>query len=298
MPNTHVTGIAFTDLNPGYSERFSHDASAIQRPVGVDWNLREPFLHDMLGYSYLSGAGTLHRSLPGEHPELPGFWCTAADTIQTLRPTSAEADPDFHVYDGIHYNLTYQPLPYDVLSDDIVEDLDGELSRFVERKINHTGENLTVGTGSFTWVTAPNEPLFAPPTKIFPVVEMEYIWRRVPRVPWVNIENCIGKVNSLTFDTQATKWGVPEGGFLAQTVLFMGARAELLNHESSIFGSASHPAQWDIYYKFLYRSNADNGWNYLWRPTANAFQLVTHNGLAGGNRIYETENFSTLFRLF
>ena len=305
MPTTPF-GISFTDLTSGtdgYTETYSRDGMASTRNVSTAWSSRVDFVAECLGYVYPTARDGLQvtkfaRQIPLEHPELEKFWCTAVDSIQPLTPASQGASPTFHSFSNIHYALHYQPLPFDVEEDPALYQ-EGELCRYVERKINFTGENLTVGHGAFTWVTAPNEPIFQPPAKIFPVVELEYIWRKVPAIPFSNINSCIGKVNTSTFDVgpYARKWGVPSGGWLAQTVLFIGARAEMITNETNVFGTAEAPVLFDIYYKFLYRYNGGLGWNYLWRPQANAFQLVTHNGAGGGNRIYETASLATLFQL-
>ena len=307
MPTTDNLAIAFTDLTTGtdgYSERFAHDGLSTTRNVEVAWLNRQAFINECLGYSYPTlfendGVTRFDRRLPMPHPDLDGFWCTAVDTIQPLTPSpSAGADPDFHVFSKIQYALHFTSLPFDVEGD---PDLYAErgMCRYVERKMNFTGENLSVGHANFKWVTAPNDPIFTPPSKIFPVVELEYVWRKVPAIPFININNCLGKVNSATFDVgpYARKWGVPNGGWVAQTVLFVGARAEMISNEGSVFGDIMAPTSFDIYYKFLYRYNGGNGWNYFWRPTSAAFELITHNGAAGGNRVYETASLSTLFQL-
>lgn len=306
MPTTANISIAFTDLTngtDGYSERFAQDSLSTTRNVEVAWSDRQAFFNECLGFSYPilfenNGVTRFDRRLPMAHPDLDGFWCTAVDTIQVLAPNAGIADPSFHSFSRIQYALHFQSLPYDLKEDPALY-AEGELCRFVERKFNFTGENLTVGHANFKWVTAPVDPIHTPPSKIFPVVELEYVWRKVPAIPFININNCLGKVNSATFDvgTYARKWGVPNGGWAAQTVLFVGARAEMVSNETSVFGETRAPTSFDIYYKFLYRYNGGNGWNYFWRPTAQAFQLITHDGAAGGNRVYETASLSTLFQL-
>ena len=308
MPTTPVSGLAYNDLNAGYSERFAHDGSSVTRNVETAWSTRQTFLSEMLGWSYLTG-DIIHRVLPDEHPDLPGFWATAVDTISPLKPNAAAGSPDFHSFDNIQYSVNYQPLPFDVLDDAVIDSAtDGEMARYVERKFAASGENLPFGFGKFAW-TSDGKPLNVPPVKIFPIVKMDYIWRRVPRIPWININKCLGRVNSISFDRQATKWGVPSGGFDVGTVLFLGADpVELLNHETAIFGTPDAPAQWDIHYKFMFRPNRNNagtnlGWNYFWRPGASGgaggnFELATHDGTAGGNKMYQEENFGLLFRLF
>lgn len=305
MPTTEGFAISFTDLTSGtdgYAEHFAPDGMSIQRNVDVAWSNRQSFISEMLGYPFPTtienGKVTrFDRRIPNQHPDFDGFWCTAADSIQPLTPDAQGATPSFHSFTRIHYVLHYQPVPYDVDENPALYG-EGELCRFVERKINFTGENLTVGHANFKF-TSDSQVIHTPPSKIFPVVELEYTWRNVPGIPFTNINSCLGKVNSATFDTgpYAQKWGVPVGGWLAQTVLFVGARTEMISNERTVLGAEVAPAMFNIHYKFLYRYNGGNGWNYFWRPSTQAFELITHNGAAGGNRVYETASLATLFQL-
>lgn len=316
MPTTVRSGIAFTDLvSSNYHESFSLDNSSLTRPVKTAWGTRRAFLVDMLGRNIV-----LNEEILRNNPELytntdfnPILYCTSIETLATLKPNAAGANPSGHSFDDIEYLLHYAALPYDVLTDEEIWEptygIYSEVRRNVERSFTFAAENLQIPGASFRFTTAPKDYIFSPPAKVFPTIEVTYTWYRVPRIPTANINSCIGKINDALFDisSYAKARGVPfiVGGAIGYppgTLLFLGgeAKTRLLGFISQ---QGSRATEWDIVYKFLYRNNGSDGaggffgWNHLFRPSAGTFQLVTNSGDAAGNRLYRTEDFNILFQM-
>ena len=119
------------------------------------------------------------------------------------------------------YQLTYRSLPYRVRTD---RDLDqggfarGELERFVFRKKGWAAKALQMpppgGARSLKFTNAAPADIRGaevptPGTAIFPLQEMTYTWHDVPDVNETAHENCVGKVNSNTFDAHRASAPTP-----------------------------------------------------------------------------------------
>jgi hypothetical protein len=105
------------------------------------------------------------------------------------------------------YELTYEPLPFEILTDAEQGSLDSplstnELCRYVIRRYRFGGNAFTLQPGSLYWrdrlIANANDPaarIDSSPTKVFGSGNFTYTWLNVPTIDWTAITNCIGKVN-------------------------------------------------------------------------------------------------------
>lgn len=218
------------------------------------------------------------------------------------------------------YELTYEPLPYEILTDAEQATLDAplstnELCRYVVRRYRFSGNAFTLQPGSLFW----RDRLAAGPAdradaridssavRPFPSAELTYVWLNVPGIPWDAIQNAIGKVNASETGTAAPSgqfdyrpnWqgiSVPGGtinGFLPGTLLFQGVT------DVAPKITAAGQVLYDISYSMLWRPD---GHTKIYRAADDSFQRVvrvsTKNDIqANWKDLLDEYTFSNLFQL-
>lgn len=293
-----------------------------------------------------------------------GWWCTSAKLVGThgeltcqdqvtgalvppikpdhalesgvdYNPTTGELlNAGYNVYDkpiqdGVgfaEYELTYEPLQYEVLSDAERDTLDlplrnNELCRYVIRRVRFGGNNFTLQPGSLFWrdrliagpATRSDARVDSSAIKTFPNANLTYTWLNVPSIPWDAINNCIGKVNRPNTDngddiasaeypsgTGTALAGAPSGKWdyrpTWQGIVVSGAiidgflpRTLLFEGVSDVVPkiTASGQLLYDITYNFFYRKD---GHIKLYRASDDTFQRVvtaaTKNGPAANYADY------------
>lgn len=214
--------------------------------------------------------------------------------------------------DGVgfaEYELTYEPLQYEVLSDAEQDTLDlplrnNELCRYVIRRERFAGNAFTLQPGSLYWrdrlLANPNAAdarIDSSATKLFPNSNLTYTWLNVPSIPRDAIINCIGKVNRPNTDngddiasaeypsgTGTALAGAPLGKWdyrpTWQGIVISGAvidgflpRTLLFEGVSDIVPkiTASGQLLYDITYNFFYRKD---GHHKIYRAANNDFYRV------------------------
>lgn len=293
-----------------------------------------------------------------------GWWCTSAKLVGThgelscqdqvtgalvppikpdhalesgvdYNPTTGELlNAGYNVYDkpiqdGVgfaEYELTYEPLQYEVLSDAERDTLDlplrnNELCRYVIRRVRFGGNNFTLQPGSLFWrdrliagpATRSDARVDSSAIKTFPNANLTYTWLNVPSIPWDAINNCIGKVNRPNTDngddiasaeypsgTGTALAGAPSGKWdyrpTWQGIVVSGAiidgflpRTLLFEGVSDVVPKVTASGQllYDITYNFFYRKD---GHIKLYRASDDTFQRVvtaaTKNGPAANYADY------------
>lgn len=264
-----------------------------------------------------------------------GWWCTSAKLVGThgelscqdqvtgalvppvkpdhalvsgtdFNPTTGELlDAGYNfsdkpIQDGVgfaEYELTYEPLPYEILTDaeqaTLPEPLNSnELCRYVIRRYRFSGQAFTLQPGSLFWrdyleADGPNTTrgkIDSSAVKIFGAAELTYTWLAVPGIPWDAINNCIGKVNRPNTDngddiasseymsgTGTALPGAPDGQWdyrpYWQTIYVPGGaingflpRTLMFNGVTDIVPRimASGMMAYDISYSFTYRKDGHN----------------------------------------
>lgn len=266
-------------------EVYGDNASAT-RVFFVDWDQRQPFVDALLGWAYRSYPGVA-RILADEHPELGHFFAVNAK----VKPKGQSS------VDGVKSNWTiaqvmaeYKPVDYAVLRDNEVS---SEMDRYTSRRYGMTADYLTLNS-AMKFVTS-GRVLSAAPGIVVPSEEIKYIWRQVPAdvaepflIPTrTQIATCQGKTNSSVFD-----------GYAAGTLLFSHVEASMTmpRLEDGFY-------YWEIIYTMIHRDNGAGiggeraGVNYIFDTSNNRWDLATHDGTAGGVRIYQNSDLNALFEL-
>lgn len=290
------------------------------------------------------------------HTPFLGWWCTGARLIAThgelscqdqvsgalvpsLKPASSLVsgtdynpttgdlyDPGFSsnkpIQTGVgfaEYELTYQPLLYEVRTDEEMDTLDAplngcELSRFVIRREKFGGNNFTLQPGSLYWrdrllanVNDPDAQINSEAIRPFPNSNLTYTWLGVPGINRDAIKAAIGTVNKAEVGTaapsgkfdyrpdwQGIAWaGGVIDGFLPGTLLFEGV--------SDVVPRITACGQllYDLTFNFFYRPD---GHNNLYRAKDDSFQRVVrvankNQPSANWKDLLDETTFSDLFKL-
>lgn len=275
------------------------ESSTHTRYFFVNWSRLPAFLDDLLGYSYLTGPSSgvyaVNRELPDAHPLFKNFWVSEA-SYQAFAPPGFDAGLKFGEWPYAKVTAVYRPAEYAILADDDVAD---ESQRFVSHKYSFDASMLIiqssmrfVGTG-----IGPGRLFTGSPGKLSLVVMHTMTWHDVPgklsdpfEVPTVAaIKKCTGKVNDASY------FGNPAG-----TMLFLGAEATMKTPKLTPFVDSPWYS-WEITYKFAERNNGINKYgeqtthNHFYDVNLPGWDLVTHDGLATGNKVYESADLSQLF---
>ncbi len=318
--------IKYTELIDGPKETDTPEMQSATKIVEVDWSFRHEFKVTMLGYTGIN-ANSLSRIPPQSYSlEYPWLYCTGCDMLMgrtnprsyilspypgdTPHPAATGDNGDL-TFDVARYQLTFQSLKYRVFPDIILaNNPNGELSRWFEREIHHSADNIPVPSGSFRWVTAPNNAIQEGGVPlVFATRQLTYVWVDVPEnaMPVVRyrISQCLGRVNTTAFDTISGVNG--RLGYPAGTLLMIGADEEPTGRMDT-FRFGVPPLKYRVKFTFLYRNNGDDGagtyygWNFLFRGYSYtpAFQLVRAplaidgSGAPTGPTIYRSANFGLL----
>jgi hypothetical protein len=303
---------AYTELRSSGKEQFTETDGTANRVFEVNWDVRQDFIDDCLGYSSLASDNiTINRVIPDEHPDYPLFY--ALDATVEGKGVLGQGDSPNGNIDWTHAVITvnYRPRRYLVADDDSVEG--NEQNRYTSRNSDFSGEFLT-GQQSMKFVTAPNSTLTVSPGRITGTQELTYTWHDVPSIggsPFI-VPNqdardaCIGCINSQNFDVNG--YNLPIG-----TVLFLGQKTDFKTPRLGggiVEGNPNGAYRWDIIMKFLYRNNGTwsgttegnpdfyIGHNFIWRVDKGAYDLITTDGTTGGMRLYpNTADLNSLWTI-
>lgn len=220
------------------------------------------------------------------------------------------------------YNCTYRKLPFAVLEDQQVAPFEPpELYRYVQRKATFATESITYRGGQFYYVDgtvgAQRTKIPEGPVALLGTQTLYYTHHQVPmpgagRLPKKMesaIEACIGKVNSVAFDNVTAlplQLGRPPGQSTLTTILdpnlllqnYPGHTAGTLLYQGADYTEVENPATggWNcsITHTFIRRPS---GWNKLLRNPTVGFQLVTTDGTATGDTLYQSTDLHELFKV-
>lgn len=165
--------------NPGPGvEAFALDRNMAKRVAIVDWDSRQQFVRDVLGYAQKvnggGGAGFISRSSPHAHPDWvdpngqPFLFAVSCDPIvgkgvpddRNMKGAgrTGGADSDIARYNKAFVTVNYEAPPWDVLGDNAMRaaglvDANGNadestLTRYVIKEEDPTGQMITMPKGS------------------------------------------------------------------------------------------------------------------------------------------------------
>lgn len=160
-------------------------------------------------------------------------------------------------------------------------------------RMDFGGEYVAVPGQSLQWQSdaALPVPAEAVPTIRVPIIEHHVTWHRVLSPPWAAIRACAGAVNGQDFL-----------GAAAETLLFDGAKVD--QQFAGLDDSQQPQFGWRLTYVFREKTvkvlddamATSYGWNHSYRslpPPASAWDKLLD---AGGNTLYGTADFNTLFQ--
>jgi hypothetical protein len=259
VPITYYIG---WDSAPGFSSSSSGGGHWT-----IDTNNVQNFLSDCLGYSYVIPTGDpdepyfLRRILPDSLFDWPVFYAQSAKVEGIGAP--GESPYTFEIdYPVAKVTVDYKPFDFRLLEDnELSGNLGQELERYVTRGMGFEQQMLTLN-GNMKYCTVPKDNVATPPGKITGTQEFNFTWHQVPALqgnPFTppNLQaiiDCLGRVNSVPFDTVAGL-NSPAG-----TVLFMSADVKmelpsLGGSEAQSFLTFGGLYYWTITMKFLVRNN-------------------------------------------
>lgn len=296
--------ITYAENSDGFSCSFGPNGeNSVTRICHINYADELQFLSDMLGRATAVG-GSIFRDLPEQHPRYGRLFATRAELRQGLGPCTFDVDePPVNPikHDTLIYAVTYQAMPVDMKEDDVVTDADcPELSRFVERTRDFEMDNLIMPPAVMRYVDG--SPTGAPfpqaGVKLFMSQALSYRWLKVPMAPGklpgdlpgnleARVKACMGRVNDDWFDHTR---------FAPGTLLMVGLKTERYWD----FDGAEY---WNLTYLMSHRDNGENGsgahygHNWYYHSQSGAFLLVTHDGTAGGRKVYDAADFNSLFSL-
>jgi hypothetical protein len=318
MPVTlGINKVPYTEFIEGTREIYRAEGNEAVRVLDCPWNRRDEFRADMLGYPIqdLAPPFAIHRRLPEPHPEIPipppspiyqpnnsTIFAVEMELLEGIGvpdinpdtnyirfldkgPTDLIPEPGVEVFGKARFAVTYRWLPFDVRQDG---DVTTELDRFVERRATYASQEVEV-PGKGLEFNSDSVVLQVNVSRLLFRKELSYIWYQCPKIPEANIRNCIGKVNSVTFDANGVVAadGSPLG-YPAGTLLMIG-------NDYHRYNSASGDVVYDIVYKFIYRQD---GWNVAIRPNTGEFEAIRFKvgtPSAGQPAPYKLADFATLF---
>lgn len=290
----------YMELRDTGTESYTPGDSSATRIFMVRWDRREDFLADLLGYSAINSTGNgINRTIPDEHPDLDLFFAMTAQVTKGLGVLSEQPNNAASFTNAV-ITTEYKPRPYAVLPDTAITT---ELDRYVERPMTVAANFLTL-QGTMEFVSAPSGVIIQnPPNKLSSQINFQYIWHEVPADPnhpfippnFTAMNNCLGRVNSVTFDADVLN--AP-----AETVLFLGYEPKLVPPRFSAT-QTDMLYTWEITLMLGYMNNGTGldghtaGWNHIYRIDQNGWDLVTTNGTSGGNEIYLNADLNTIFTI-
>lgn len=326
---TRRSNIPYYELIGGHGHSFGRDGDGrrVTRVCRVKEQFAALFLADMLGdlgvAQTKTGQYRLHRTVPDYYnrqtttifagggaiiladPSFAGerIYAHSMEYMLGLQPYQATPSRggalQFREY---VYQVAYAQPDYDLFEDEVVYRGPGpdnravvcpELLRWCRREQRDAVEAIGIPGGLYKFVGT-NEPLPEPPPKALPTAELKMTLIGWPTtlVPVSAIRTIQGKVNATDFDTDVETRRWPFSHHPAGTLLATGVE---YRHYPSHTGSRVL----DFTLNFAVRNNGSlgpgngvAGWNHLFRHATGRWELVTHNGLAGGRRIYESADYN------
>lgn len=221
----------------GYREHFRPDDSTIERVFEGPWGLRPQFIQWALGYSDSlpdpnnPERGILKREIPVMDAEFPWLYATDYELVEGHgawvnnyfqakdcegRTILENGQPVWFPKIGYlakdttldrltaKVKLTFSARDFEVRSDARNAVFSGgELNRYLTRDRTYSMEAIPLPRGEIVFTEGPFASQPIPENSgrlLLPRQQLRYTWHDVPDEPVEAIENCVGRVNSHTFD--------------------------------------------------------------------------------------------------
>lgn len=292
----------------------------------VNWSDHKSFIDRLLGSSTYgslgSNASNLYRDIPEQHPEYLSQFAVHADVVpEGFDEERRAAGQSMVDANGIitaniaRIVTTYRSLPFTVIKDE--EYTPPEYTRYTYIE-NDFGVETINATGKMSFYSGNHNGLDHPPPIFVNVQSRMVTWFDIPADPndefvpanWYYIKQSVGKINSAPFMNEPTgtvlclapkfipkKPNAANGNKLFDVVMPFqiknngyGINYYLPSSPRVIGVDAQRPAFEDDYAGFNYFYNQYLGTN-------NRFDLMSHDGTAGGRRVYFSADHNNLFKL-
>lgn len=285
-------------------ENYADDQTAFVRRWMCLSTDRLDFVQDVLGGStFYASSNYIHRDLPQEDFEMPGFYAVDMRMIRAagsavilgsnMYPSNVDrSEPksgstltfsDVETWSaGLHeYAIAFRRPVWTVKADEDVSSATvPELERFIFRTTEDAIESENIATNYLRFKGYPPGSSLAevPATgsKPFPSAVRRYALKMWPpeAEPYQTIRNTLGKINNATFDSK-----YPPG-----TLLMMAPQRRIYQH-------ANTALMQDIDFTFQERPQ---GWNFFFHPTTGEYVEVERKSDPSIGA-FETADFNLLF---
>ncbi len=268
--------VAFDEDNTSPRGSLRDGKRIVTRTGVTDWADVDLFAAELMPPSVAPNKPAVGAALPGN--PLMRVDSFSVDPFGDAKITDLSAS-GLNVYDKAKWTITYERPPY--AFDDEEALADGDPIPFLSHSWEGGGEFLTLPTQGLIWIVSAGSPQNPNDTSsvgddanaglFIPSIEHQVTWHRVPKPPFSDIRDRIGKVN-LKIVEFATGACAPE------TLLFLNPsmRREIMSDGARA---------WEVNYKFSERrviaedQTAPGGWNHFYR---------NETGVAGFYRMKRT----------
>lgn len=284
--------------------QFEMGQSAIPQTIRINWSDQEQAIEDILGTHFVTGT-ELIRVTPLQHGIFTNMYATKVSIVGGYR-ASGKFDigygNDCAQYLYAVLQIAYNTLPFSIGQNGGFSEYD----RYTVTLAVPGAEFVkTPNVQQFLWASSVNPPdgpgngtqsVQFQQTRLLPKADVSVDWYYVPD-GWIfnggipsNILNCVGKVNSLDFGNY------PAGTLLCAPPTFTPIIMPIYTN-----APADPPYRlWNVRFNFKYFNPPQNNEEENGEPGHNTapwtdglfYPNVTEKG---NNRLYDTENFYTLF---
>lgn len=299
LPQTTLGGIFYEIDAFSYREAWVPGANRTVITCRVDATESFEWVTAMVGRVYVTGT-TLRRDLPEQNPFDEKQWCTKVEQIDQGGLKDGDNDADGDLADMAsgwpftkwqRYRVTFEGMPFQVLTDAIVDTLEAEvggkaeLYRYLVRNQKTYAREQQIPGGGFYTIgsTPPAGKILQTGFKTRVYGDITYTRVRVPvgHFP-AELKSHRGKINSAAFDSYAVDGGY---GFAAGELLYAGY------DDTNRYFDANEDWVCDLVLNFKF---CQGGWNFFYSKTGVLVE-VSSNGTAGGVKPYTTADMLDLF---
>jgi hypothetical protein len=185
-----------------------------------NWNDSDRFCNALKGITTVtgpSGAPTVTRGIPHQHPLSPNLVCVSASVVEGLgKPILAATG--YPNYDGGAFvQAEYRPAPYDFSGPSNLGNQFDPATPILwcTQELDFATETFTIPDHTFTYSSGPlsGQTSGVPAKFSIPLTTLSLTFHQLPYIPMIAVRALRGRVNSLTFL-----------GAVAGTVLFSGGK--------------------------------------------------------------------------
>lgn len=289
----------------------------------VEWDLQIYAIREILGHHIFNRfTGYLERTLPVRHPVYDWLY---AERITSCRPIRFRSKGTLRgrttsQYDFALLTIQFTQPRHVILSDADLDRLYGaprqEWRRYVEVRLEPSGEMLSRDEGAFKYAEtvaggpSAGDKVRGSVAQFISKITHTLVWKRVPMAGLfssdgfglpTNVLNAVGTVNNASF------MGFDTGTLLLQPPRFLPLEAPMPPWLNALDEGRGQPSLvYDVELPVVYFKPTSGGGTYQGHNLApwpgatsggNKWYLISHDGTAGGNRIFPSSDWTNIFKL-